>query len=360
MHPIKFSDHPTFDVIIKNGLIVDGLGGQPYRADIGIYKNRITKIGSLAEKESLKFIDASGLMVCPGFIDLLTHADEGILTHPDAYNYIRQGVTTVVGGNFGVSPYPIGDFLKKVKKTKITLNFGTLVGYNTVRGKVLGNVDRVPGKDDITSMEQLVAQALKEGAVGLSADLKCIPGAYARASELIEVAKVVRWYGGFCAIHLRNEGLGVLESLREIIEIGRAANLPVHICHHQISSIDKWGNSEETLAMIKNARNAGINVSLDQHPYPAVYTGLTALFPPWALAGDKREWPARWHDVKLKSRLVEEIKFNIQHDCGGGDLNRIMLARYPVEPELEGLTISQILAKKGPPGNPGKWGGNDY
>ncbi|HLP44890.1 MAG TPA: amidohydrolase family protein [Candidatus Kapabacteria bacterium] len=138
----------TFDMIIKNGLIVDGLGGEPYKADIGIYRGRIIKIGALAKKESLKSIDAAGFMVCPGFIDLLNHVDEGILAHPDDYNFIRRGITTVVGSNWGDSSYPI-EFLKNVKKTKITLNFCTLVGYNTVRAKVSGSTDRVPGKNDI-------------------------------------------------------------------------------------------------------------------------------------------------------------------------------------------------------------------
>ncbi|HLP60053.1 MAG TPA: amidohydrolase family protein [Candidatus Deferrimicrobium sp.] len=138
----------TFDIIIKNGLIVDGMGGKPYRADIGIYRGRIIKIGALAKKESLQSIDAAGFMVCPGFIDLLNHVDEGILTRPGAYNFIRRGITTVVGGNWGDSSYP-SDILKKVKKTKITLNFCTLVGYNKVRAKVLGSTDRGPGKDDI-------------------------------------------------------------------------------------------------------------------------------------------------------------------------------------------------------------------
>jgi N-acyl-D-aspartate/D-glutamate deacylase len=346
---VKTTSRPEFDIIIKNGTIADGLGGKPYRADIGILKNKIKEIGDLAEEGAPKVIDAAGLMVCPGFIDLHTHVDHDILKHPDAHNYIRQGVTTALGGNCGGSKYPVGDFLKEVEQTKIALNFCTLVGHNTIRRKVMGNADKEPEQKEMAEMKQMAEQAMKEGAVGISTGLKYMPGAFSKTREVIELAKVVQQYGGFYATHMREEGMDILTSVRETVEIGKAAHIPVHISHHKITSVEKWGNSTQTLAMVDEAREAGVDATLDQYPYPATSTGLTVLFPAWALEGDREERKARWTDEKIKPKLVDGIKYNIEHDRGGNDLDRIMIARYVPEPEMEGLTIKQILEKKGTP-----------
>jgi N-acyl-D-amino-acid deacylase len=340
---------PEFDIIIKNGSIVDGLGGKPVQADIGISQGKIKTIGSLEEKKAKKVIDAANLMVCPGFIDLHTHTDEGILDQPEAHNYIRQGVTTVVGGNCGGSHFPIGEFLKNLEEKKIALNFCTLVGHNTIRKRVMGNADREPSQEELAQMKKMVEQAMQEGAVGISTGLKYIPGAYTKIDEVIELAKVVRQYGGFYATHMREEGQGILEAVQETIDIGKSAQIPVHISHHKITSVDRWGDSEKTLGMVDDARKAGIDVTLDQYPYPATSTGLTVLFPSWALEGDSKQRIERWNDEKLKPQIIEKIIYNIQHDRGGNDLNRILIARYTPEPELEGLTIAQILEKKGMP-----------
>jgi N-acyl-D-amino-acid deacylase len=340
---------PGFDIIIKNGTIADGLGGKPVQADIGIFQGKIKKIGNLEEKKAKKVIDAANLMVCPGFIDIHTHTDDGILDQPDAPNYIRQGVTTVVGGNCGGSQFPIGEFLKNLEEKKIALNFCTLVGHNTIREKVMGNADRDPSKEELAEMKKMVEQAMLEGTVGISTGLKYIPGAYAKIDEVIELAKAAQRYGGFYASHLREEGQGVLEAVQETIEIGKSAHIPVHISHHKITSVDCWGDSEKTLEMVENARKAGIDVTLDQYPYPATSTGLTVLFPPWALEGDRKQIIERWNDAKLRPQIIEKIIYNIQHDRGGNDLSRILIARYTPEPGLEGLTIAQILEKKGMP-----------
>ncbi|MCK4764126.1 MAG: D-aminoacylase [Candidatus Aminicenantes bacterium] len=340
---------PDFDIIIKNGTIVDGSGQKPYPADIGILKGKIKEIGALAGKKAAKIIDATGLMVCPGFIDIHTHAGRNLLKHPDAHNYILQGVTTVLGGNCGGSCFPIGSFLEEVEKKKIALNFCTLVGHNTIRKKVMGNADRDPETKELEEMKKLTAQAMKDGAVGISTGLKYIPGAFAKTAEVIELAKVVQQYGGFYATHMREEGIDVLKSLQEAIAVGKAAKIPVQISHHKITGIDNWGSSVQTLALVEEARKAGINVLLDQYPYPATGTGLTVLFPPWSLEGEKKKWIERWKNAELRPRLIAEIKYNIEHDRGGNDLNRIMISRYSPEPELEGLTIEQILEKKNLP-----------
>lgn len=340
---------PEFYIIIANGTIVDGLGHKPYRADIGISRGKIKTIGNLSRAKAVKRIDAAGLMVCPGFIDLHTHADGNILQRPNAHNYIRQGVTTVVGGNCGSSPYPIGRFLKKVERKKIALNFCTLVGHNTIRQKVLGNANREPDEQELEKMKEMVQEAMREGAFGLSTGLKYIPGAYAGTGEIIELARVAQRCGGFYATHLRDEGNKVLDALQEAIEIGKAAHIPVQISHHKVTSIKDWGGSTQTLALVDEARHAGLDILLDQYPYPATSTGLSVLFPPWSLEGSRKNWVKRWQDERLKPRLSAEIKFNIEQDRGGNDLSRILIASYPPLPELEGLTIKQILEKKNIP-----------
>jgi N-acyl-D-amino-acid deacylase len=340
-------DKPDFDIIIKNGIVADGLGGKPFRADIGIFQGKIKEIGILQGDMAKKIIDAANLMVCPGFIDLHTHTDRGILEQPEVHNYIHQGVTTIVGGNCGGSQFPIGTFLKKVEEKKIAPNFCTLVGHNTARKKVMENANREPSPEELAEMKKLVEQAMQEGAVGISTGLKYIPGAYARTDEVIELAKVVQQYGGFYATHMREEGQAVLEAVKETIEIGRFTQLPVHISHHKITSVDHWGDSEKSLELVDNAIKAGINVTLDQYPYPATSTGLTVLFPAWALEGDLQKRKERLNDEKQKKQIIEAIMYNIRHDRGGNDLNRILIARYTPEPELEGLSIAQILEKKG-------------
>ncbi len=340
---------PEFYLIIANGSIVDGLGHKPYRADVGISRGKIKAIGNLTKRKSVKRIDAAGLLVCPGFIDLHTHADGNILQRPNAHNYIRQGVTTVLGGNCGSSPYPTGRFLKKVERKKIALNFCTLVGHNTIRQKVMGNVDREPTEQEIQKMKKMVRGAMQEGAFGLSSGLKYIPGAFARTGEIIELARIAQRYGGFYATHLRDEGNHVISALQEAIEIGKAAQIPVQISHHKITSEKEWGGSTKTLALVDEARHAGLDIFLDQYPYPATSTVLSVLFPHWSLAGDRKNWVKRWQDERLKPRLSAGIKFNIEQDRGGNDLSRILIANYPPLPELEGLTIEQILEKKNIP-----------
>ncbi len=340
---------PQFDLVIQGGTIVDGQGKEPYRADIGIYRGKIKKIGkpqAFAGKKATRTLLVKGLMVCPGFIDLHTHAERKILEHPDAHNFIHQGVTTVLGGNCGGSPYPIGAFLEKVEKKKIALNFCTLVGHNTIRRKVMGNAGRAATEDELQQMRKMVAQAMKDGAFGLSTGLKYMPGAFAQTGEIIELAREVQGYGGFYATHMREEGLDILESIEETLAIAKATHIPIQISHHKITSVEMWGSSKQTLALIEKARASGFDIMLDQYPYPATSTGLTVLFPAWSLEGTPAERLKRWNDATLRPRLVADIKNNIETDRGGNDLERIMISRFTPGAELEGLTIKEILEKK--------------
>jgi dihydroorotase/N-acyl-D-amino-acid deacylase len=339
-----------YDLIIEKGTIIDGLGNKPFKADIGIRNGQIIKIGNLSNEKPGRRINAVNLIVCPGFIDLHSHADGRILEQPDAHNCIRQGITTVLTGNCGSSHYPIGEFLTQVNRKKTALNFCTLVGHNTIRGAVMGNADRPPTPEEMKQMRQMVEQAMKEGAMGLSAGLKYPPAMYAETGEVIELAKVAAKYGGFYATHMREEGIGVLPAIEETVKIGKMARIPVHISHHKVAGVDRWGYSKKTLALIDRARESGLDVTLDLHPYRATSTGLTILFPPWALEGNPKEWKKRWNDPKIKPRLIKDIIHNIKHDRGGNDLDRIMIARYSPEPKWERATIAGILkTKKIPP-----------
>ncbi len=261
-------------------------------------------------------------------------------------NYITQGVTTVVGGNCGGSPLDIGDFLRKVHRKGIALNFGILIGHNTVRKKVMDNENREPTQQELEEMKKLIEDGMKAGALGLSTGLKYIPGAYSKTEEVIELAKVVAKYGGFYASHLREEGLGLIDAVKEAIEIGEKAGVPVEISHHKVVSVDRWGDSKITLKLIDEARSKGIDVKADQYPYPATSTGFTVLFPPWALEGGTQKLIERLNSPQERKKIKEAIKYNIMHDRGGADLSNIRVASFPADSTLEGLSVKDILIKK--------------
>lgn len=337
---------PGFDIIILNGQIIDGTGNPRYRADLGIKRGKIVEIGNLETKKSKKIINAKGLIVVPGFIDIHTHAEGKILEIPSVENYIRQGVTTVVGGNCGGSPYPIGEFLKKVEDTDIALNLALLVGHNTIRQKVMGIENREPTAEELDEMKKMVAQAMQEGAVGLSTGLKYVPGVYAKTGEVVELAKVAASYGGFYATHMRDEGLGLIESVQEAIEIGRKAKIPVQISHHKVVGKTMWGSSVKTLQLVDEAVNSGLDVSLDQYPYTATSTGLTVVFPAWALEGGQEKIRQRLDNPVLREKIKKGIIHNILYDRGGGDPASIVISSYPADTTLEGKNIAEITCMR--------------
>ena len=336
-----------FDYIIKSGKIVDGTGNPWYKSDIGIKGDKIAEIGEIPEEKGKKIIDASKKVVSPGFIDIHTHADRGILRDPTAQNYITQGVTTVIGGNCGGAELDLREFFKEIKSKSISLNFGTFIGHNTVRRRVMGNENREPTIEELEEMKKIVEQEMKAGALGLSTGLKYLPGAYSKTEEVIELAKVAAKFGGFYATHLREEGLGLIDAVKEVIEIGEKANIPVQISHHKVVSVDRWGDSKTTLEIIEDARKRGIDVKDDQYPYPATSTGLAVLFPPWSLEGSKEKIEERLKNTESRKKIKEEIIYNIIHDRGGNDLNNIRIASYSKDKNIEGKSIKEILEMKG-------------
>ncbi|MFQ5434460.1 MAG: amidohydrolase family protein, partial [Anaerolineae bacterium] len=281
------------------------------------------------------------------FIDMHTHAERKILEIPSVENYIRQGVTTIVGGNCGGSPFPIGAFLQAVEDTGCALNLALLVGHNTIRKEVMATENRQPTAEELQKMINLTEQAMQEGAVGLSTGLKYVPGAYAKTDEVIALAKVVAENGGFYASHMREEGRGLIEAVKETIDIGRQAGLPVQISHHKAVGKSTWGQSVQTLQLVDDAVAEGLEVTLDQYPYPATSTRLTVVFPAWSLAGGKEKILQRLADRTQREKIKQGIMDNILFDRGGGDPASIVVSSFEPDPTLEGKNLTEITRLRG-------------
>jgi len=337
-----------FDIIIRGGRIVDGTGSGAYRADVGIKDGRITEIGKLPDGKSGRIINAEGMVVAPGFIDIHTHTDRQILKRPSVENYIRQGATTVVGGNCGSSTYPVGEFLKKVEDKGTALNFALLVGHGAIRKKVIGKEDRQPTPEELNEMKQMVAQAMLDGAVGMSTGLTYVPGTYSKTDELVELAKVAAGYGGFYATHMRSESLRLIEAVEEAIEIGRRANISVQISHHKVAGVKLWGRSVKTLKLVDDAVKKGVDIMLDQYPYTRSSTGLSIMFPAWSREGGKLK--QRLEDTKLRGKIKKAIvkRFMDLYDSGCGDgPSKILISSCSTEPNIVGKNIEQITRMRG-------------
>ena len=337
-----------FDIIIRGGRIVDGTGSGAYGADIGIKNGRITEIGKLPDGKSGRIINAEGMVVAPGFIDMHTHTDRGILERPSVENYIRQGATTVVGGNCGNSTYPVGEFLKKVDDKGTALNFALLVGHGAIRKKVIGKEDRQPTPEELNEMKQMVAQAMLDGAVGMSSGLTYVPCTYTRTDELVELSKVAAGYGGFYATHMRSESLRLIEAVEEAIEIGRRANISVQISHHKVAGTKMWGSSVKTLKMVDDAVKEGVDITLDQYPYTRSSTSLSIMFPAWAREGGKLK--QRLEDVELRAKIKKEIVERLinVYDSGRGEApSRILISSCSSDPNLIGKNIAEITQMQG-------------
>ncbi|MBL8205475.1 MAG: D-aminoacylase [Blastocatellia bacterium] len=337
---------PTYDLLIRGGRIVDGTGGSWWRGDVAVRGDTIAAIGKLGNASARHVIEANDLIVAPGFIDIHSHS-MGILESPSAENAVREGVTTVIDGNDGSSPLPFQPFFDKLTQARIAINFGLFVGQGTVRGRVLGNVDRKATPDEIEKMRALVKQAMEDGAFGLSTGLFYVPGNYTPTDEVIELAKVAGQMGGMHISHMRNEATDILKSIAETIAIGERGGLPTQVSHHKIIGKGNWGKSVETLKMINEARARGVDVSIDQYPYTASSTGLAALLPQWAQEGTPAEVLKRLNDpptrAKIKAAIVENLKF----DRGGGDTKNVVIAACGWDRNLEGKSLADITRARG-------------
>jgi len=277
-----------YDLVVVNARIVDGTGNPWFRGAIAVKDGRIVKVGRVDSAAAKKTIDANNKIVAPGFIDVHSHVED-IYTNPNAENFVRMGVTSLITGNCGSSAINIEEFLGKIKQTPLAVNLGTLIAHGSVRARVMGLDDRAPTVEEQTKMNALVEQAMKDGALGLSTGLIYVPGTFAKTEEVVELAKISAKYGGVYASHIRDEGTDVVKSIEEAINIGEQANLPVEISHFKISSKKLWGETATTIGLVKAARQRGLTVTVDQYAYTASSTSLDVRLPNWAVAGGREE-----------------------------------------------------------------------
>jgi N-acyl-D-amino-acid deacylase len=329
-----------YDLLITNGRVVDGSGNPWFRADVAIKDGRIARIGRINPAQAKTTIDAKGQIVAPGFIDVHTHV-ESIYSLPAAENFIRMGVTTLVTGNCGGSTTDVAQFLGRIKEVPLAVNLATLIAHGSVRRQAMGSDDRAPTADEMKKMEGLVEQGMKDGAVGLSTGLIYVPGTYAKTDEITDLARIAARYGGLYATHMRNEGEKVADAIRESIQIGEQAGLPVEISHFKISSKKMWGQSPMTLGLVREARARGLMVTVDQYAYTASSTSLDSRLPSWLRAGGLEEGKKRLIDPGTRERVIKEMKEGLKRS-GFKDYSYAMVASYEPDHSFNGKSIAEI------------------
>ena len=341
---------PVYDLVITGGTVVDGSGSRGRRADVAVKDGRIVSLGRFQRATAKEAIDATGMIVAPGFIDVHTHADE-IWERPLAENFVRMGVTSIVAGNCGGSSADIAAALQRVSDTPASLNFATLVGHNTVRRTVMGTENRDPTIAELNKMKSLVWKAMADGAVGLSTGLQYVPGTYSKTPEIIELARVAANAGGLYASHMRNEGTELEDSITEAIRIGTASGARVQISHLKVDSPNRWGASEKALALIDAARARGLELEADQYAYTAASSSLGIRFPSWALEGGQPKIEERLKDPATWKRIKDEMR-GLLAERGLEDLSFARIASYRADPSLNGLSIKQAAERLEGSGSP--------
>jgi len=363
------------DILIKNGVVVDGTGKSAFKADVGIAAGRIAVVADDIEQEAKRIIEAQGLHLAPGFIDAHTHSDLTLLVNPRAESKIRQGVTTEVIGNCGGSPAPLlgaaveeartqakilgldvtwatmAEYLERLRNPGAAVNVVPLVGHNTVRGAVLGFDDIQPTPEQQAEMERLVAQAMEQGARGLSTGLFYPPGFYARTEEVIGLARVAARRGGIYATHVRSETDRLFEALAEAIEIGKLAEIRVQISHVKLEGYRNWEGADRLLAMLEDACSRGVRVVCDQYPYTAGVSWLAYILPYWAQAGGARAVAERLCDPEVRARLRkdwEENRAEWENRGGMRDWTDLLITDCGgPRPDVQGKNIAEIAADEG-------------
>ena len=368
-----------YDLIIRNGHIIDGTGNPWFAADVAVNGDRIVAIGDLREAHAKREIDAKGRIVAPGFIDMLGQSETSLLIDNRSLSKLSQGITTEITGEGGsIAPQnertiaPQKPFLDKYKlaidwttldgyfrrleKQGTPLNLGTYVGSAQVREAVIGDDDRAPTAAELEQMKSLVEQAMKDGALGLSSALIYPPNIYAKTDELIALAQVASKYGGLYATHMRSEGASEMPALAEAIRIGREANLPVEIFHLKVSGKPRWGGMKNIVAAIQLARDSGLDIAADMYPYTAGATALVSALPPWAADGGVQKLLERLKDAAARARIKKELAGdhpdweNLFYDCGGGPGVLISSVLNPELKSFEGKTVEDVAKswKKSP------------
>jgi dihydroorotase/N-acyl-D-amino-acid deacylase len=365
-----------FDLVIENGHIIDGTGSPWYAADVGIRGGRIAAIGRLSGAAAARRVDAHGLVVAPGFIDMLGQSELTILVNPHLPSKIFQGITTEITGEGG-SIAPLNDaiiaadhvsfdhykitpdwrtlaqYFARLEKQGMGINLATYVGATQVRRMVLGDVDRKPGAAELDSMKVLVRAAMQEGAVGVSTSLQYAPAPYATTEELIALASEASKFGGVYATHMRSEGAHVFEAIDEAVRIGREARIPVEIWHLKAAGKPQWGLMPRIVAKIDSARRSGVDVGADTYAYPAWFNSTSAFIPPWAHDGGDKKMLERLKDPAMRARIRKDMLTpnasweNEWQEIPGPEAIVIAVVQNPKLLPLQGRTLAQIAKDRG-------------
>jgi N-acyl-D-amino-acid deacylase len=366
---------PDYDLIIRNGRIIDGTGAPAVRNDVAVKGDRIAAIGALAEATAATVLDANGLVVAPGFINMLSWADEALLVDGRSQSDIRQGVTLEVFGE-GTSMGPLnermkrdqiaqqgdlryevtwttlGEYLQHLETKGVSANVASFVGATTVRIHELGYEDREPTPEELARMKELVRQAMREGALGVGSSLIYAPAFYASTAELVELCKAAGEFGGMYISHVRSEGSRLLEALDELIRIAREANVPAEVYHFKAAGRENWDKTDAAIAKIEAARNEGLRITADIYTYPAGATGLNATMPPWVQEGGYEEWVKRLKDPAIRARLRKEMTTPTtewENFFTGAGPDGILLSGFKSEAlkPLTGKTLAEVAKMRG-------------
>lgn len=365
------SSGAAYDLLIRNGHIIDGAGNPWFAGDVAVSGDRIAAVGNLREAHAKREIDAQGRIVAPGFIDMLGQSEVSLLLDNRSLSKLSQGITTEITGEGGsIAPQdektiaPMKPFLehyklsidwttldgyfKRLEKQGTPLNIGTYVGSAQIREAVIGDDDRAPTPAELEQMKTLVEQAMKDGALGVSSALIYPPNIYAKTDELIALAQVASKYGGMYATHMRSEGASEMQALAEAIRIGQEANLPVEVFHLKVSGKPRWGSMKNVTATIQNARDSGLDIAADMYPYTAGATALASALPPWVADGGPQKLLERLKDPTVRTRIKKELAGdhpdweNLFYDCGGAPGVLIASVQKPELKQFEGKTVEDI------------------
>ncbi len=360
-----------WDLLIQNAEIFDGTGGPSFQGNVAIQGDRIERVGSGGEKKAVRVIEGKGLLLAPGFIDAHSHSDYHLCIWPRADSKVRQGVTTEIGGNCGYAAAPISESLarereKSFKKyyglslpwlgvreyfgvlesQKISVNFGLLIGHNTLRASVMNGDNRPPTEIELQQMRRMLKQGMEEGALGLSTGLIYSPACFSTTEEMVALAEVLKPYQSLMAFHMRSEGKRLVEAVAEAIEVGQKAGIGIQISHLKTSGPQNWSKIDSVFDLMEQARGGGYDVQADRYPYTASYTGLSAVLPEWVLEGTKEEMLQRLQDPQVREKIEQEIL--VDHpEPDYWDRIRIAQSFNLKNKELEGLTLHECAMRRG-------------
>jgi N-acyl-D-amino-acid deacylase len=363
--PFRVDAAPPFDLVIRGGTVLDGTGAPPFAADVGVVGDTIAALGEIGPEQGRRVIDAAGLHVAPGFIDIHTHSDPDVLVYPTADSRVRQGVTTELAGNCGGSAAPlaglgvaerreewkddgldadwtdVASYLSRVEKAGISVNHALLVGHGTLRSNAIGDVDRPLSAEEMRSVVRALEEALDQGVFGLSTGLEYVPGRYAPPSEIQALARLVARRGGLYASHIRNEEAQLLEAVAEAIEVGRALGVRVEIAHLKATGESNWPKQGAALDLLEAARRDGVAVLADAYPYTAYSTGLTILMEGWAREGGTAAILGRFRDPGARARIRREVEAQVKGDPGSWE--RVVVSRVKTEKNRAGAVGRSLV-----------------